>query len=132
LRDCYITNVVRCAPPGNKPAPIERERCAGFLRQELALLRRARVFVALGRIAFEDLWRQIGDEGRRPDFTHGAEHALSDLRSVLLCSYHPSRQNTQTGRLTAPMFDAIFARAQQILAGTSLGTSMPISLPERD
>ena len=121
LRDCYITAAARCAPPDNKPTPEELATCQPYLVEEIHLLRRARVVVALGRIAFEAFLKAWVRAGRpvpipRPRFAHGAVAELpGGIR--LLASYHPSQQNTQTGRLTVPMFRRIFARARQILTG---------------
>jgi uracil-DNA glycosylase family 4 len=123
LRDCYITAAVRCAPPENKPTPQELATCQGYLVEEIHLLHRARVIVTLGRIAFEAFLKAWIRAGRaaptpRPRFAHGAMAELpGGVR--LLASYHPSRQNTQTGRLTAAMFQRIFSRAQQALAGVA-------------
>lgn len=116
LRDCYITATVRCAPPGNKPLPEEFDRCRHFLVDELRLLRRVRVVVALGRIAFEGYLKACRDLGHdrprpRPVFGHGTVYGLP-WGVTLLGSYHPSQQNTFTGRLTAPMLDAVFAKAR--------------------
>jgi uracil-DNA glycosylase family 4 len=116
LRDCYVTAAGRCAPPGNKPAPAELARCRPFLAHELRLLERARVALALGRIGHEAWLRASGWWERlapreRPRFAHGAEARLPD-GVVLLASFHPSRQNTQTGRLTRAMWHAVFARAR--------------------
>ena len=119
LRDCYITAAARCAPPDNKPTPQELATCQPYLVEEIRLLRRARVIVALGRIAFEAFLKAWVQAGRpvpfpRPRFAHGAVTELpGGVR--LIASYHPSQQNTQTGRLTAPMFHRIFARARQAL-----------------
>lgn len=109
LRGAYVTAAVRCAPPANRPTVDERDACAPYLGQELALLTQARVYVALGQYAYEALARQCG-LARRPRFGHGVEAALPDGRTVL-CSYHPSQQNTFTGRLTRPMLDAVMTRA---------------------
>ena len=121
LRDCYITAAVRCAPPENKPTPDELATCRPYLVEEIRLLRRVRVVVALGRIAFEAFlkaWVQAGRSlpSRRPGFAHGAMAELPG-GAVLLASYHPSQQNTQTGRLTPAMFQRIFARARRALSG---------------
>ena len=109
LRDAYVTAAVRCAPPANKPQPDERDRCLPFLARELQLLKRWRVLVCLGGFSLEAVWPLVG-EGRRPKFGHGIEAALPGGRT-LLGSFHPSQQNTFTGRLTEPMLDAVFARA---------------------
>jgi uracil-DNA glycosylase family 4 len=119
LRDCRITAAVRCAPPANKPLPAELEACRGYLVRELALLERKRVVVTLGQIAFRSFlraWRDAGGElpGGKLDFAHGAEWRLPG-GLWLLASYHPSQQNTQTGRLTRRMFHAVFRRARQLL-----------------
>ena len=115
LKDAYITCVARCAPPGNKLTPAEIQRCSPFLNAEMDLLKNARVFLALGGIGLKGLWDRLkarGDvSGPAPRFSHGGELALGDGRLVLM-SYHPSQQNTFTGRLTEPMFDRIFSRAR--------------------
>lgn len=120
LRDCYITAAVRCAPPGNKPSPTELTTCRPYLLEEICLLSNLRVVVALGRIAFDAFLRAWGDAGRtvpspRLVFAHGALRALPG-GVFLLASYHPSQQNTQTGRLTSAMFQRIFGRVRRLLA----------------
>ncbi len=115
LRDAYITATVHCAPPANKPRPDERAACAPYLSRELALLDRAAVVVALGQFAWQALAAHYGLRPR-PTFGHLAEAALPD-GLVLLGSYHPSQQNTFTGTLTEPMFDAVFERARRVIAG---------------
>jgi len=112
LTGAYITAIVHCAPPGNKPTPQERDNCLPYLERELRLLRTCRVIVALGSFAYDGVARVTGLRPR-PRFGHGVEVRLPDGR-ILLCSYHPSQQNTQTGRLTEGMFDAIFARARTL------------------
>jgi uracil-DNA glycosylase len=119
LLDCLITAAVRCAPPNNKPLPPELDNCRRYLRHELKLTEKKRVVVVLGQIAFRAFlkaWRETG--GSRPvesiAFRHGAEWKLSS-RLTLICSYHPSQQNTQTGRLTRFMLHSIFKRARTIL-----------------
>ncbi len=114
LHDTYITATVHCAPPDNKPTPDERANCAPYLSRELALLTRAAVVVALGQVAWNALAAHYGMRPR-PRFGHLAEAALPDGRR-LLGSYHPSQQNTFTGKLTEPMFDAVFTRATQVIA----------------
>lgn len=109
LRGAYITAAVRCAPPANRPTPAERDACHPFLERELALLSDLRVFVALGAFAYDVVTGLVGRRGR-PRFGHGVETVLGDGRTIL-CSYHPSQQNTFTGKLTEPMLDAIFERA---------------------
>ncbi|ADR37180.1 Uracil-DNA glycosylase superfamily [Oceanithermus profundus DSM 14977] len=113
LRGAYITAAVRCAPPGNKPTRAEFAACSAWTARELALLPELRVYLALGRLAHDALLEHHGLVKARFPFAHGAEHALPDGR-VLLDSYHVSRQNTQTGRLTAAMFDEVLARAKAL------------------
>jgi uracil-DNA glycosylase len=121
--DAFITAALRCAPPANKPTATELERCAPYLRSEIDLLRRLRVVVGLGKIGFDNVSRALEAVGythsaKRPSFSHGATSSLSapDRPSLtLIASYHPSRQNTNTGVLTRPMFDAIFRQARAIL-----------------
>jgi uracil-DNA glycosylase family 4 len=119
LIDCYITATVRCAPPGNKPLPDEFERCRPFLVDELRLLTQVRVVIALGKIAFDGYLKACRELGHLlprplPAFGHGQVHRLP-WGVMLIGSYHPSQQNTFTGRLTAPMFDAVFAKARKEL-----------------
>jgi len=123
LRNAFITATVRCAPPDNKPTRKEIANCSGYLRQELALLRRARVVVTLGQIAFATYLRiaeeyQVALPRPRPRFKHGAVYRLQTrppIPPLVIASYHPSRQNTQTGRLTEAMLDRVFRRARQLL-----------------
>jgi uracil-DNA glycosylase len=112
LTDAYVTAAVHCAPPANKPEPSERAACAEYLVRELALLPRAKVLVVLGQIACQSVAAVLG-LSPRPKFGHLAEYPLAGGRT-LLCSYHPSQQNTFTGVLTEPMFDAVFARAREL------------------
>lgn len=112
LRDCYITAAARCAPPDNKPLPGEVENCRPWLRDELALLPGVRVTVALGRLAFDAIQRATGEKCGTA-FAHDAVHELGGR--PLITSYHPSQQNTSTGRLTREMLDAVFARARRML-----------------
>jgi uracil-DNA glycosylase family 4 len=119
LHDAWITSVVRCAPPDNKPTPEEQRNCAPWLDEELGLLPNLQVVVCLGRIAWDGyrahLARTRPMDGRATyTFSHGAEYALPDGRT-LIGSYHPSLQNTNTGRLTRAMFLAIFSRARAAL-----------------
>ena len=121
LSDCWITAAGRCAPPGNKPTPAELDRCRPYLAAELILLTRTRVALALGRIGHEAWLRASGWWERlpareRPRFAHGAEARLPE-GVTLLASFHPSRQNTQTGKLTLAMWRAVFARARQLVDG---------------
>ena len=111
LRDAYVAAAVRCAPPANRPTPEERDACLPFLAREMAVLGSLRVIVPLGQFAYDVVARLVGLR-RRPRFGHGVEVDLPDGR-VVVCSYHPSQQNTFTGKLTEDMFDAVFARARQ-------------------
>jgi uracil-DNA glycosylase len=117
LSDAYVTAVVRCAPPANRPAPAERDNCLPYLVRELELLERCRAIVALGSFAWDGTLRALRELGveiprPKPRFGHGAEVEVG--RWTLLGCYHPSQQNTFTGRLTESMLDAIFARARQL------------------
>ena len=112
LRGAYIAACVRCAPPQNRPLPSERDNCLPYLARELRLLRDVRVTVCLGAFAYDGL-AQVTGWKKRPRFGHGVEARLPDGK-VVLCSFHPSQQNTFTGRLTVSMFDAIFARAREL------------------
>lgn len=116
LSGAWISAVNRCAPPGNRPTPAEREACLPFLVRELRLLRHVRVVVALGGWAWEGVLRalvQLGHRQRRaPRFAHGAETAVGPY--TLMGCYHPSRQNTFTGRLTPAMLDAVLDRAREL------------------
>jgi uracil-DNA glycosylase family 4 len=118
LHNLYITAAVRCAPPANKPSPQEITNCAPYLDRELDGLSQVRVVVALGRIGFDaylDHLKRRGLLARKSEyqFAHGARYAMPDGR-ILLASYHPSNQNTQTGKLTEPMFRKIFEEARRI------------------
>ena len=119
LRNCYVTPVARCAPPANKPTPAEIGRCREYLAREWALLRQVRAVLVLGRVAMDGFLAMLRESGlglgeRRPHFAHGAVHELGPgLR--LFCSYHPSQQNTFTGRLTARSFDAVLRKVRRHL-----------------
>lgn len=118
LTDLWITSVGRCAPPGNKPTTEELRNCAPWLDEEIHLLRNLRVVVCLGRIAFDGLLAHAQREGTLPSragykFAHGAEWSLPNGLHVI-ASFHPSLQNTNTGRLTRPMFLSVFLRARQL------------------
>ena len=115
LTDAYVAAAVRCAPPANKPTPDERDRCLPYLERELALLARVQVVVALGKFAHDVACGVLGARrpGPRPRFGHGLEHEIGARR--LLDSFHPSQQNTFTGKLTEPAFDAVFSRARALL-----------------
>jgi uracil-DNA glycosylase family 4 len=114
LRDAYIAATVRCAPPDNKPTHEERDTCRPYLEREIALLDGVRVIVALGNFAYQ-VGAAISGLRPRPAFGHGVE-ARTAGGTTVICSYHPSQQNTFTGKLTEPMFDAIFERARSIIA----------------
>jgi uracil-DNA glycosylase family 4 len=112
-----VTAAVRCAPPQNKPLPLEIANCRPYLLRELELMKRIRVIVALGRLAFDVAIASIGLEEhltRRPLFQHGAECKLQG-GTTLIASFHPSQQNTFTGKLTEPMIDRVFTRAREIV-----------------
>lgn len=118
LTDAWVTSAVKCAPPGNKPLPSERDACAGFLRRELAALDSMRVVVCLGTFGFDAALRHFGVTPK-PKFGHGVEVTIDvDRRDglTLLGCYHVSQQNTFTGRLTETMLDAVFNRARQLAA----------------
>jgi uracil-DNA glycosylase family 4 len=119
LNDCYITAAVRCAPPENKPSLAEFLRCRPYLIDEIELLTTLKVVIALGKIAFDSFLAAYSGCGGvipkpRPKFGHGVAVNLPDGRR-LLCSYHPSQQNTFTGKLTRAMFDNVFAQARAAL-----------------
>ncbi len=124
LRDCLITAAMRCAPPQNKPTPQQLRNCFPYLLAEFDALPRLRVVVALGSIGFAASVRMLSERGftfdeKRPRFAHGAEFSARNAHRVitLLASYHPSRQNTNTGKLTRSMFDAIFSLAAAAVDG---------------
>ncbi len=121
LHDAYVAAAVRCAPPANAPTRAERDQCLPYFVRELELLSQVRVIVALGAFAYEALWGMLGVAGvalprPRSKFAHGLEVATA--RGTIVGCFHPSQQNTFTGRLTEPMIDAVFARAR-VLAGLS-------------
>ena len=124
LTDCYITAAARCAPPDNRPARDELERCRRYLTAEMEHLTAVRVVLTLGRIGWESWLRAAGWWGQlaaddRPKFLHGEETVLPD-GMVLMASYHPSRQNTNTGRLTRPMWLGVFERIRTLLDASLL------------
>jgi uracil-DNA glycosylase family 4 len=119
LANAWVTSAVRCAPPDNKPQPAERDNCARWLHTELDALDQTRVYLCLGGYGYQSLWRYLVSRGGelprpRPKFGHGVEVRLEDL--TVLCSYHPSQQNTFTGRLTESMLDGVIARAVELAA----------------
>lgn len=135
LRGAYITAAIRCAPPGNKPLPSELANCAGYLEEELDLLK-PRVVLALGAIAFDAYLRQLVREGailsRAPyRFGHGAECKLPGELPRLFASYHPSQQNTQTGRLTPAMFASVLRRIRRLLDAQKKGAGASKSSAQR-
>ena len=117
LKGVFMTSIARCAPPGNKPMRSEIDNCASFLHIELDLLKHLRIIVPVGKLAFDQTLKVLGERGAviptpRPKFGHGEIINLGDEFPRLLASYHPSRQNTQTGRLTPDMLDSIFSIAR--------------------
>ena len=121
LKDAYITAAVRCAPPDNKPLPEEIRNCAPYLDREIAALSRLKVVVALGRIGFDaylNFAQRTGQIKSKKEyaFGHGVQYAMPDGK-ILLASYHPSNQNTQTGKLTRKMFLGVFQEAAGLVAG---------------
>ncbi len=122
LKDCYITAALHCAPPQNKPTREERQNCFDYLVQELQWLPRVKVIVALGKIAFDTVlnaYKQLNSQPhQQAPFAHCCEISLNS-KMTLLGSYHPSQQNTFTGKLTQQMFDAVFQRAREIIAANN-------------
>lgn len=119
LTDLYVTAAVRCAPPDNKPLPIEIANCRPYLIDEIAMLPRLRVIVALGRLAFGEVLKDLAYSGvdiprPRPAFAHGVAIEFGTDVPILLASYHPSRQNTQTGVLNPAMLEDVFRRAREL------------------
>jgi uracil-DNA glycosylase len=119
LRDAYLGAVVRCAPPANRPTTVERDNCLPYLVTELELLERVQVLVALGAFAWDGALRALAAAGEpiprpKPRFGHGAQTAVG--RYTMLGTYHPSQQNTFTGKLTREMLDRVFDRARALLA----------------
>jgi uracil-DNA glycosylase len=127
-----VTAAGHCAPPGNKPSPEELRNCRPFLERELAMLKNVRVVVVLGKIAFDTYLTVLkgrGAIGRVGDFRFG-HNVFYDLRPALLCSYHPSQQNTSTGKLTQAMLDGIFVRAAELIrSGRGLAEQHQSSMP---
>jgi uracil-DNA glycosylase len=113
LHDAWVAAAVRCAPPANKPLPAERDNCLPYAREELSLMPQVRVIVCLGAFAWDAACRLYGVRPR-PKFAHGAEFELPDGGPLLLGCFHPSQQNTFTGKLTEPMMDAVFGRAKTV------------------
>lgn len=119
LKDLWITAVCRCVPPDNKPVRDEIQNCQPWLDGEIELHKNLKVIVALGKLAWDQLTAKYGvSEGKSiPDFSHGGKYFSDQKRVWVVASYHPSRQNTQTGRLTAAMFDDIWNQVNQLLVG---------------
>jgi uracil-DNA glycosylase family 4 len=120
LQGTYITAILHCAPPDNKPKPVEIKRCRPYLMEEIRLLKQVKVVLALGRIAFEGYLTTLKEMELLPtkptlDFAHGRSYDLGPSLPSLFASYHPSRQNTQTGRLTEAMFDNLFRKINTVL-----------------
>jgi uracil-DNA glycosylase family 4 len=129
LRRAFMTAVARCAPPGNRPTPQELADCRPFLERELRLLAGIRVVLALGQIAFQgylQLLKQRGIEVRGLAFGHGVTHRFPAPLPWLVASYHPSRQNTQTGRLTPQMMAEVLDRVRGLLESEAAPTVRPI------
>jgi uracil-DNA glycosylase family 4 len=127
LTDAFIAAAVRCAPPGNKPTPAEIDACHPHLVAETAALPRVSIIIGLGRIGFDAAWRLLADRGiivrPRPPFGHNVVYETAGGYTVI-GSYHPSRQNTNTGKLTPPMMDAVFARARRMLDEQAQGSGL--------
>lgn len=118
LQDAFITALARCVPPGNKPVAQELGNCRSYLAQEFDMLDRVEIILALGGMAFDGIRRTLREAGYNPPrlkFAHGAWHELGDGLPTLAACYHPSRQNTQTGRLTMVMIDDVFQRIRRTL-----------------
>jgi len=118
LQDVYITATCRCAPPANKPTPEEIRNCRPWMEREIELLRRICVVVALGRIAFDDYLVLAGQRRSAFHFAHNRVHRLGPDSPALISSYHPSQQNTQTGKLTPAMFREVFEEAIRLAGQT--------------
>jgi uracil-DNA glycosylase len=123
LEGAFVAAAVRCAPPANKPLPAERDNCLPYAAQELSLLT-PRVIVCLGAYAWDAACRLLSLRPK-PRFGHGAEFEPPDGGPLLLGSYHPSQQNTFTGKLTEPMIDAVFERAREVAYGEGSSTASP-------
>ena len=125
LSDAYVAAAVRCAPPANRPTPAERDTCRPYLVRELQLLTRVRVIVALGAFAYEAVWTTLREAARpgvqlparRPRFAHGLEVACGPI--TVVCAFHPSQQNTFTGKLTPEMLDEVFERARHLIRAST-------------
>jgi uracil-DNA glycosylase family 4 len=135
LTDAYVTAIARCAPPNNKPTPKEIQTCLGYLERELDLLPNLRAVLCLGRIAYEGYLKALERKGHRLSraaipFGHAATHALPAPLPHLVCSYHPSQQNTQTGKLTAAMMDEVFTQIRKSSRAPKIPLQkIPLTLP---
>ncbi len=122
LKNCHISLCVRCAPPANKPSPEERDNCLPYLVTELRLLTRVRILVCLGSFAWDGVLRALREldaiPGRRPKFGHGAAALVG--RYTMIGCYHPSQQNTFTGKLTEAMLDSVLQRARELASGEAI------------
>ena len=118
LQDVFISAVCRCVPPGNRPDRQEIANCLPWLSKEIAVLENLQGLVALGRIAYDGILQLYQDKQSLPKngFAHGALHKMEKGKPWVLCSYHPSRQNTQTGRLTVPMFDQVWDQVRALIS----------------
>jgi uracil-DNA glycosylase family 4 len=124
LSDVFITSIARCAPPDNRPLREEIRKCSGFLHAELGLLQNVRVIVAVGKLAFDQILNVLAERGAaipfpKPKFGHAVAVNLGIKYPMLFASYHPSRQNTQTGRLTPQMLDDFFRLVQEFLVASN-------------
>lgn len=124
LRSAFVTCAVKCAPPNNKPSPAQFQSCSSYLQAELRLLSKVRVILALGNLAYDQVWKLLHQQEpqafpKKVKFSHGKEiswTSIDGVQKTLLLSYHPSQQNTFTGRLTREMFDSVFERARALLS----------------
>jgi uracil-DNA glycosylase family 4 len=127
LTDCYITATLRCAPPQNKPTPEEIANCRPYLQEEITLLKNVRVILGLGKIGFDNALSTFSEAcnlslSPRPKFGHGVEYALNS-KLTLMGTFHPSQQNTFTGKLTEAIFDRVFRRVQELLCKIAFDTA---------
>ena len=120
LHNAWVTAAVRCAPPDNKPLPEERDQCTAFLQREFDLLGNIKVVIALGKFAYDVVLKELLP-ANKPKFGHGVEASATTANGnlvTIICSFHPSQQNTFTGKLTEPMIDAVFSRAHTLTTKT--------------
>lgn len=121
LKSAYITAVVKCAPPRNKPTSEEIRNCSGYLSEELRLLRSVKVILVLGRVAFDAYLRHLPKGSVKGGFEHSKVYGVTGSSLKLVASYHPSRQNTQTGRLTWEKWSAVFSQIRRLILGDQVG-----------